>query len=282
MDAQQRENLAGLRSQLVSAQQVDQQILQATLGLDSALRNTSKRGTWGEASLRRVLEMSGLTKHIDFAEQVSLDTEVDESGAIPDVVVYLPNNAALIIDAKVPLDAYLQVKNLEDTAQLKSHALAVQRHVTVLAKRQYAQKLTKSVDSVILFMPSEALVSASLEADPTLFEKALQQGVIVVGPAGLMALLRSVGHLWARQSLAEDAQQILKLGTTLTTRLNKLSSLLADLGKSLSNTVKSYNQVIASFEGRFKTTVRNISALETSVEPELNELETQVRSPLED
>lgn len=265
VDLSQSEKLASLGAQLVSAQRVDQEILVATRGLDSALRNTSRRGAWGEASLRRVLELSGLTKHIDFSEQVSLATEADDSGAKPDVVVHLPNKAALIIDAKVPLDAYLQAGDLTNAEQLRAHATAVQRHVNVLAKREYPQKLFGAVDSTVLFMPSEALVSASLEADPTLFEKALAQGVIIVGPAGLLALLRSVGHLWARQSLAEDAQEILKLGSTLTARLNRLTSLLIDLGKNLTASVNSYNQLIGSFENRFRATVKSISTLESSI-----------------
>lgn len=275
----QRENLAGLRTQLQVAQRVDQQILEATLGLDSALRNTSHRGSWGEASLRRVLELAGLTKQVDFVEQAHLEDEFGKLVGIPDVVVHLPNQAALIIDAKVPLDAYLQVEDLADVEQLRAHSVAVRRHVAALAKRDYAQHLQVAVDSVILFMPSEALVSASLQGDPTLFETALQQGVIVVGPSGLMALLRSVSYLWARQSLTEDAADILQLGSTLTQRLNRLSQLLGTLGKHLHSAVSAYNDVIGSFEARLQATVRSITTLEGKVADELKPAEVTIRQP---
>lgn len=278
-EVNQRENLAGLRSQLKSAQLVDQQILEATLGLDSALRNTSKRGSWGEASLRRVLELSGLTKQIDFVEQAHLENELGKVVGIPDAIVHLPNQAALIIDAKVPLDVYLEAADYEDPQQLRLHAQAVRRHVNVLAKREYQQQLTTAVDSVILFMPSEALVSASFQGDPTVFDQALQQGVIIVGPSGLMTLLRSVGHLWSRQSLNDDAAEILQLGNTLTQRLGRLSALLTSLGKHLQATVGAYNDVVASFESRFKTPLRAISTLEAKVAPEVKPTDAYLRLP---
>lgn len=276
-EVNQRENLTSLHSQLKVSHQVDRQLLETTLGLDAVLRNSTTRGSWGEASLRRVLELSGLSKHIDFVEQAHLEDAAGKLVGIPDVVVHLPNQASLLIDAKVPLDAYLQVEDLSDSQQLRAHSLAVRRHVSVLAKRDYAQHLPGSVDSVILYMPSEALISASFQGDPTLFENSLQQGVIIVGPAGLLGLLRSVSYLWSRQQLNEDASQILQLGTTLTQRLNRLSQLLTNLGKHLQSTVSTYNEVIGSFENRFQATVRNISALESKVADELKPVDTHTR-----
>ncbi|MCS4485227.1 DNA recombination protein RmuC [Gleimia sp. 6138-11-ORH1] len=278
-EVNQRENLAGLRSQLKASQLVDQQILETTLGLDSALRNTSKRGSWGEASLRRVLELSGLTKQIDFLEQVPLENELGKVEGIPDAIVHLPNRAALIIDSKVPLDAYLEAEDFTDPQQLRLHAQAVRRHVATLTKRDYQRQLSTAIDSVILFMPSEALVSASFQGDPTVFDQALQQGVIIVGPSGLMTLLRSVGHLWSRQSLNEDAAEILRLGTILTQRLGRLSTLLTSLGKHLQSAVGAYNDVVASFESRFKTPLRAISALEAKVSAETKPVDLALRLP---
>lgn len=277
MDTAQQGQMGWLIQQLQNSQQIDREILSATQGLDTALRQSPKRGTWGEVSLRRVLEMSGLTRHIDFAEQV----RVNSGSARPDVVVNLPGKAALVIDAKVPLDAYLRSFDDEgdSTIEMAQHVRAVRAHVNQLANRKYSDLVEGSLDAVILFMPSEALVSSSFDADPTLFEDALEKGIIIAGPSTLHALMQSIGHVWAQQSLEQDAQELLSLGRTLVDRINVLGGHLTKLGESLRQTVANYNRAVGSFEQRLAVSARQINSFERSVKPSPDQLEDNVRIP---
>ncbi|WP_051109828.1 DNA recombination protein RmuC [Gleimia europaea] len=261
MDAAQKHQLDWVISELGLSQKTGREVLAATQKLDTALRSSPTRGSWGELSLRRVLEMSGLTNRIDFLEQMQVGT------ARPDVVVNLPGGGALVIDAKVPLDAYLKAIDEEDPSALRAHASAVRSHVNQLANRRYSEVIAGSLDLVVLYMPSEALISASLEADPTLFEDALQKGIIVAGPSALHTLLRVVGYAWAKDSLEQDARDILELGRTLTERINVLGEHLGKLGSSLQSAVDNYNRTVGSFETRLGVTAINIASLEHSIKP---------------
>lgn len=264
LGSNQSSQLSTLTEQMRQNQIVDQLILESTQGLDTALRQAPKRGTWGEVSLRRVLEMSGLTRHIDFSEQV----RSNDGAARPDVVVRLPGEAALIIDAKVPLDAFLRASEADERAGafMAEHVRAVRGHVRTLAQRDYARVIDGAVDSVLLFMPSEALISASFDEDPALFEDALARGIIIVGPAGLMTLIRSVGNLWSRQYVTEDAHEILTLGRTLVDRINVLGGHLANLGSALNSTIEQFNATVGSFDQRLVVTTRKIASFEHDIE----------------
>ncbi|WIK63719.1 DNA recombination protein RmuC [Gleimia hominis] len=275
MEVTQGQSMGTFGEQLRQTQNLNRMILEATSGLDSALRQSPKRGTWGEVSLRRVLEASGLTRHIDFEQQVSA------GGKRPDVVVQLPAKSSLVIDAKVPLDAYLKAR--EDDEQsgtyMREHVRAVRRHVQELARRTYPQLVEGSVDSTIMFLPSEALVAASFDEDPTLFEQALSAGVIIAGPASLMILLRSVGSLWARQEVNDDAQALLELGNTLVDRLNVVTNHLVSLGDSIRAVTKHYNATIGSLEGRLLVTARSIRAVSDRVADTPPNVDEPLRQP---
>lgn len=263
LGSHQASHLSVLTEQMRQAQIVDQLILESTQGLDTALRQSPKRGTWGEVSLRRVLELSGLTRHIDFSEQVR-----NADGTRPDVVVRLPGEAAIVIDAKVPLDAYLRATEDDERAAIfmRDHTKAVRGHVRGLAQRDYSRAVDGAVDSVLLFMPSEALISASFDEDPTLFEDALARGIIIVGPAGLMTLLRSVGNLWSRQYVSQDAHEILQLGRTLVDRINVLGGHLTSLGNALATTINQFNATVGSFDQRLVIATRKITSFEQNVD----------------
>ncbi|MDO5049461.1 MAG: DNA recombination protein RmuC [Actinomycetaceae bacterium] len=277
MDVAQKNQLGWVIQQLQQSQQVERDVLEATKNLDTALRQAPKRGTWGEVSLRRVLEMSGLTKHIDFGEQVRTARGL----ARPDVVVQLPGKAALVIDAKVPLDAYLRSFDDEtDTTQAMSdHVRAVRTHINQLASRKYSDVVEGALDAVILYMPSEALIAASFDADPNLFDQAMSKGIIVAGPSSLHTLLRAVGHVWSQQSLEQDAQEILTLGRTLVDRINILGEHLTKLGDTLRQTVANYNRTVGSFEQRLAVSARSINSFERSVKPSPDLLDEAVRDP---
>lgn len=275
LEHRQADGLATLREQLRQSQITDRLILEATQDLDSALRQAPKRGTWGEASLQRVLEASGLSNHIDY----TLQSRHGDGAARPDAVIHLPANAHLVIDAKVPLDAYLQAhENDEHSYQLmRQHAQALRNHVRALAGRNYTRYVEGAVDTVVMYLPSEALVSASFDADPQIFEDALRRGIVVVGPAGLMALLRSVGSLWARQNLDEDAAAIIELGHTLVERMEVLSRHLQKLGSALNSSVEAYNGAVGSFEQRLAASARSVTALALKVPDPLAPIDTRAR-----
>lgn len=275
LETQHVDGIATLREQLRQSQLTDRLILQATQDLDSALRQAPKRGTWGEASLQRVLEACGMSQHIDF----HLQQRHLQGAARPDAVVHLPAGAHLVIDAKVPLDAYLQAhENDEDAYQLmREHARALRQHVRTLAGRNYANVVDGAVDTVVMYLPSEALVAASFDADPTVFEDALKRGIVVVGPAGLMTLLRSVGSLWARQNLDEDAQAIIQLGHTLVERMEVLARHLVKLGGALTASVEAYNATVGSFEQRLAVSTRAVSALALKTPTAVPMIDTRAR-----
>ncbi|MDO5721924.1 MAG: DNA recombination protein RmuC [Actinomycetaceae bacterium] len=268
--------VATLREQLRQTQLTDRLILEATQGLDNALRQAPKRGTWGEASLQRVLEASGLSQHIDF----SLQMQHNAGASRPDAVIHLPTDAHLVIDAKVPLDAYLQAHENDEEAYalMQEHARAVRAHMRQLARRDYAKVVAGAVDTVVMYLPSEALLSASFDADPALFEDALKTGIVIVGPAGLMTLLRSVGSLWARQHLDEDAQTIVELGRTMVERMEVLARHLAKLGANLTTTVDTYNAAVGSFEQRLAASTRAVTALATRTPDPLPPVDVRTRS----
>ncbi|MDO5034271.1 MAG: DNA recombination protein RmuC [Actinomycetaceae bacterium] len=273
MDTAQKHHLDWVISELGMSQQTGREVLAATQKLDTALRGAPTRGSWGELSLRRVLEMSGLAKHIDFDEQVRL------GGARPDVVVNLPGDGALVIDSKVPLDAYMRSFDDEElrAENLKAHSRAVRSHVNQLANRKYADIVPGSLDVVVLYMPSEALIGASLEADPQLFDDAIDKGIVIAGPSALHTLLRVVGYAWSKDSLEQDAREILQLGRTLAERINLLSTHLAKLGDSLRQTVVNYNSAVGSFEKRLAVTARNISSIERSINSPIEPIDHAVR-----
>ena len=280
----QKNQLGWVIQQLQQSQQVERDVLEATQNLDTALRQSPKRGRWGEVSLQRILEMSGLTRHIDFYEQVRTNSqEQSQAGkARPDAVVQLPGKAALVIDAKVPLDAYLRSMEDEERApqEMAKHVEAVRRHVNELSKRKYSDVVQGSLDAVILFMPTEALIAASFDASPDLFDQAMDKGVIIVGPTALHTLLRAVGHVWSQQSLEEDAQEVLALGRTLVDRINILGEHLGKLGDSLRQTVSNYNRAVGSFETRLAVSARQINSFESVVRDSPERLDEAVRNPL--
>lgn len=258
LDRRHGAQLATVSEQLRHSYAVDRLVLEATQGLDSILRHGPKRGTWGEASLRRVVEAAGLNEHVDFVTQLRLD----DGGRRPDLVVNLPAGAHLVVDAKVPLDAYLRDHGEDgENDSMRAHCAAVRSHVRQLSRRDYTAALPGAVESVIMYLPSEAVVAATFNADPQLFEAALDEGVIVVGPAGLVTLLQSVASLWARQHVEDDAKEIVALGRTLVDRLNVLTSHLTRLGSSLGAAVEHFNAAVGSYEQRLLVTARQVTQL---------------------
>ena len=232
-----------------------QQLLQReTHKIASALKSNTVRGRWGEIQLRRVVEMAGMVSHCDFFEQQS------QGGKRPDMIVRLPAGRQIIVDAKAPLDAYLEAADLEDEGQrtlhLKRHADQIRSHIRQLSSKGYTEHFQPTPEFVVLFLPGEIFYSAALSQDPSLIEAGAEKGVIIATPTTLIALLRSVAFGWKQEAISNNAREIARLGQELHKRLQTLGNHWSKVGRSLSTAVKSYNEAIGSFEKRVLVTAR--------------------------
>ncbi len=270
-----------LAEQLRESARRETELARTTASLEGALRSRSARGTWGEVELARILEASGMMPHVDFAEQRSIGSLTQgrgrgggtSSGTLgrPDVTIHLPGQGFLALDAKAPMDAYLRACAIEESgedaesrrrAELSAHAKALRSHVDALAGRDYAQSLGASPELVILFVPSEAALSAALHADASLLDDAMDRGVALCSPVTLLAVARTCATSWARTSINEQADQVIALGRELYERLGVVAGHMENLGKHLAKTVDFYNRTVSSMESRLLTSARSVSALE--------------------
>ncbi|MDR2268089.1 MAG: DNA recombination protein RmuC [Holosporaceae bacterium] len=243
-----------------------QNLLKAeTHNLASALRVPTIRGRWGEMQLRRVVELAGMMEHCDFCEQVSF---TDGDNRIrPDMVILLPGNQQIIVDAKAPLSAYLEALDADDEKSRKSllrdHAKQLKSHVTALASKKYWMQFQPGPEFVILFLPGEIFFSIASETDPSLIEFAMKERVIIATPTTLLALLHTIALGWRQENLSEEAKMIMKMGQELYKRLSDMTQHMFDLGKSIHSAVQKYNLTAASMENRVLSTARKFKNLET-------------------
>ena len=290
LEKQRAEQHAALAEQLRATALREQDLARSTASLEGALRSRSARGMWGEVELARVLEASGMMRHVDFSEQRTIGALVQRRGGLgaatdsgsgaagrsrPDVVVHLPGDGYLAVDAKAPMDSYLaatavQCSGPQDEERrsdlLAAHAKALRGHVDQLAARRYDRALGDSPELVVLFVPAEAVLSAALEADPTLLEHALGRGVALASPVSLLTLLRTCATAWARTAVNDDARELLELGRTLYERLGTVAGHLDALGGALRRSVTAYNKAVGSMENRLLVTARSLETLGEQVD----------------
>ena len=298
LEKQRAEQHAALAEQLRATALREQDLARSTASLEGALRSRSARGMWGEVELARVLEASGMMRHVDFSEQRTIGALVQRRGgpagppgavgsvgsaaderaagrSRPDVVVHLPGEGYLAVDAKAPMDSYLaatavQGSGPEDEERrgrlLEAHARALRGHVDQLAARRYDRALRDSPELVVLFVPAEAVLSAALEADPALLEHALGRGVALASPVSLLTLLRTCATAWARTAVNDDARELLELGRTLYERLGTVAGHLDALGGALRRSVTAYNKAVGSMENRLLVTARSLETLGKQVD----------------
>jgi DNA recombination protein RmuC len=255
-----------LKQQVDEVRHSTDSLRRETTALSTALRKPQVRGRWGELHLRRAVEIAGMVSRCDFAEQVSLRN--DDGLLRPDLVVNLAGGKNVVVDAKVPLDAFLDATSAASDdardAHLARHARQLRQHVDALSAKGYWRSLPATPEFVVLFVPGESFLSAALEAEPSLLEYAATRQVVLSTPTTLIALLRTVAYAWTQEALADKARDIHELGRELYDRLGSMGAHLDKLGRSLTSAVASYNKAVGSLETRVLVSARRFAEMEVS------------------
>ncbi|HVZ65709.1 MAG TPA: DNA recombination protein RmuC [Lacunisphaera sp.] len=230
-----------------------------TTKLSRSLRSTSTAGRWGEIQLQRVVELAGMLENVDFVQQTA-------TGEVrPDLVVRLPGGKSIAVDAKAPMQAYLEALEASDEsvrkAKFAEHARAVRTHIDALGNKAYWKSIQPAPEFVVLFIPGEAFYSAALRHEPDLFERGSSVGVILASPATLIALLKAAAYGWKQENLSKNADDIRKLGVELHERVATVAENLDNLGQRLTQAVTAYNSTVSSVEGRVLVTGRKLEKL---------------------
>jgi DNA recombination protein RmuC len=259
-----REAYTALTEQVRSLSETQDRLKRETANLVTALRAPSVRGRWGEMQLRRVVETAGMVRHCDFAEQVTVATV--DGVQRPDLVVHLPGGKHLVVDAKVPLEAYLDAAETGDesvrSTRLANHARRLRAHIDALSAKAYWQQFQPSPDVVVLFVPGEAFLAAAWEHDAGLFEYAAARRVLPASPTTLIALLQAVAYGWRQEALADNARAVVEVGRELYKRLATMGEHVTAVGRALDRAVDAYNKQVGSLETRVLVSARRLADMQ--------------------
>jgi DNA recombination protein RmuC len=285
---------AALSRQIEDVRTTGEELRGQTAALVTALRTPQVRGRWGELHLRRAVELAGLVDRCDFTEQLVIPAqEGAESGegagvARPDLVVHLAGDKHVVVDAKVPLGAFLEAAEAPDELirqeRLRAHAKQLRAHVDQLASRAYWKRLAAvgapTAEFVVLFVPGEAFLSHALSADPELIEYAAERKVVLASPITLITLLRTVAYAWTQDTLASEARTIVELGRELYERIGVFTESLDSVGRSLGASVAAYNRAVGSLDSRLLVTARRLRelGLDDGAPPSARSLDTAARA----
>lgn len=271
---------AELRQQVTTVAAGSEQLSRETRALVDALRRPQARGRWGELHLRKVVEHAGMLARCDFLEQASIHT--DDGVLRPDLLVRLPGEGSVVVDAKVSLSAFLEAAESDDHAhrdeRLAAHARHLRQHVDRLAEKRYWAALPQTPDFVVLFVPTEAMLSMALDADPALFEHAMARRVHLATPVTLLTMLRTAAYSWQQHELADNAQEVFAAGKELFAKLATFGGHVDKLGRSLTSAVNAFNTTVGSLERTVLPSARRMSELGLGGEvPEPRGVEEVVR-----
>ena len=259
LEAKREGAYSSLGTQLQGLHSLQDSLRQQTTTLAQALKAPTIRGRWGEIHLRRLVELCGMEKHVDFSEQESTDD------GRPDMVIRLPEKGIVPVDSKVPLDSFLKAMEAENEDSRKvllaEHAKAFRGRIRELSQRAYWDQFDRTPDVVVMFVPVEASLSAAFQSDRDLFEYAFQNKVLVTSPIALFALLKAIAFGWQQQQVAENAAQIAEQGKSLYERMATFVGHVAGMGKSLEGSVKKYNEAVGSLDTRVLPAARRLKEL---------------------
>lgn len=258
------EGQGALVEQMRNVAEVSTDLRNGTADLVTALRSSQTRGAWGELQLRKVVEAAGMINRVDFTEQAQVTT--DDGTLRPDMVINLAGGKRVVVDSKVAFLGFLEAQQSDDAAyreqRLDAHVRHMRKHVDDLAGKKYWNQFEPAPEFVVMFVPAEAFLSASLERAPELLEYAAQKNVIIATPTTMLALLRTVAYAWRQEALAENAQKVLTVGKELYARLVTMTGHVTRTGRALESATKSYNQMIGSLERNVLTSARRMVELD--------------------
>jgi DNA recombination protein RmuC len=270
LEKERSSQFASITEQLRNAVETDENLRKQTQQLAQALSSNSLRGVWGEAQLRKLVELAGLIKHADFSEQATISTEGGSGRA--DMVINLPGGKSLAIDSKVPFNSYQEASAISELATgeelnrrkrlIEEHVKAVRKHIDDLGTKAYWTGLASSPDFVVCFVPSESLLSAALEADPAILEYAFKKNVALASPVSLFSVLKTINYIWRQNADESQVRAMIKLGKELYERVGKVAQVADKLGRSINATVKDYNAFVSSLESRMLVTARKLNDLD--------------------
>lgn len=271
-----------LESQLTLLAGAQERLQRETANLVTALRTPRVRGRWGELTLRRVVELAGMSEHCDFTEQLSVTT--DQGRIRPDLVVHLPVGRTIVVDAKVPLEAYLDAVS-SDSEQRRADSLArhaghVRAHMLALSAKTYWDQFERTPEFAVMFIPGESFFAAAADADHRLIEDGMKKRVVLATPTTLIALLHAVAYGWKQEHLAANAQAVSDLGKQLYERMRMLAGYITDIGNGLDKATRAYNSAVGSLESRILPAARRfreLGAASGDEIPMMNPLDTQAR-----
>ena len=267
VDLRRERSYGAVSRQLESLVQTQTDLRRETEQLSRALRSPNQRGRWGEVQLRKVVELAGMLQHCDFTEKVSVTSE-DRGRQTPDLVITLPGGASIVVDSKVPIDAYLRAMEAPDdaarTQHLDAHAKQVREHIKALGAKEYFRQFEAAPELVVMFMPLEPLMASAFERDATLLETAARHHIVLATPMTLLALLRTIAYGWQQQTLAENAEQIRQIGRDLYERLSVLVGHLERVGSNIRQAGDAYDQFIGSLEQKVLPAARKFKELGVS------------------
>jgi DNA recombination protein RmuC len=285
MERERRESVGKLAGHLESLVNVQALLQRETRNLSTALRRPEVRGRWGEITLRRVVELAGLSEHCDFDEQVSVTTS-DRSVVRPDLMVRMPDSRSIVVDAKTPLDAYMDAVEAPDDEtrriSLGRHAAQVEQRVRELGQKSYWEQFEQSPEFAVLFLPGDQFLAAALAERPDLLDSALKQRIVITTPSTLMALLKVIAYGWRQNAVTENAKEIRKTGEDIHRSLTTFVSHLQKVGNSLGKAVEAYNASIGSFERNVMPKARRFPELGITSDaplPPIDPIEELVRKP---